>query len=185
MASMLKCSRHSVREALRILEAREVLYVKTGSGAFINSKDSESIIAKIHLTACTDIELQELQLVLDRHMVCNVINNSPESEKKELIKIANEMIILADNDIYSHTLDHSFHEKIYVNGKNSAISQLIKEIRNIHFVQQENSDIGNTSIWLETIHEHLKLAEAILEQNEKEAIKYIDYINNHVFKLKN
>lgn len=37
MAAMLKTSRNSVREALRILEDRGSIYVKTGSGVFINT----------------------------------------------------------------------------------------------------------------------------------------------------
>ena len=71
MSSMLQTSRNSVREALRILEDRGLIYVKTGSGVFINNPYGENNSLTIQLTNCTLTEMEELQNALDHEAVKN------------------------------------------------------------------------------------------------------------------
>ena len=65
-------------------------------------------------------------------------------------------------NIYSHTLDYSFHTELYEMGRNKAVHQVIQGIRDRRFVQRENADGENDSVWLATIPQHFQLAEAIL-----------------------
>ena len=65
--------RNSVREALRILEDRGLIYVKTGSGVFINNPYGEHNSLTIQLTNCTLTEMEELQNALDHEAVKNAI----------------------------------------------------------------------------------------------------------------
>ena len=57
MAAMLQTSRNSVREALRILEDRGLIYVKTGSGVFINTPDNGKSVLSVRLTDFTAKEI--------------------------------------------------------------------------------------------------------------------------------
>lgn len=183
MASMLQTSRHSVREALRILEDRGVIYVKTGSGAFIKDQYGDESILSLRLIGCSIDEIQGLQSILDYQAVLNAMNQASSSEKEKLISIASEMTKLAKENIYSHTLDHSFHNKLYQCGHNKAIEQLINQIRDNRFIQRETSNAGNDTIWLATINEHLDLAMAIDKKDKDAAFKAIDIINNFGFSL--
>lgn len=184
MASMLQTSRNSVREALRILEDRGLIYIKTGSGVFVNNLYGDQNVFSVRLTDCTLEELQELQSALDHQAVLNAITRSTPEQKEKLVSIAADMMALFQDNIYSHTLDYSFHGQLYKMGKNNAIHQLINRIRDHRFVRREDADCENDSIWLTTVPDHFTLAKAIQSMNTPAALDAIDTINNHGFSLK-
>ena len=183
MATMLQTSRNSVREALRILEDRGLIYVKTGSGVFVSNPYGQKNTLSIRLTDCTMEELQDLQNVLDHQAVLNAINSGTREQKEKLLSIASEMQELYQKNIYSHTLDHSFHSLLYKMGHNNAIHQLITKIRDTRFVYRADTDRENDSIWLPTVPYHFTLAEAIFYQNSAAALDAIDTINRYGFSL--
>jgi GntR family transcriptional repressor for pyruvate dehydrogenase complex len=184
MSNMLQTSRNSVREALRILEDRGLIYVKTGRGVFIKDPYGENSTLSIRLDECSIADIQELQNTLEHQAVLNAINRATIDQKQELISIASEMVNLLQENIYSHTLDHSFHSKLYESGNNTAIHQLIIKIREDRFVRQVDSKSGNDAIWLPTIPEQLVLANAIWEKDSTVALKAIDAINDYGYNLK-
>ena len=185
MAAMLQTSRNSVREALRILEDRGLIYVKTGSGVFVKDPYGENSSITFRLTECTTEELQELQTILDHQAVLNAISRGTSEEKENLISIASELMEKYSHSIYSHTLDYSFHTKLYEMGRNKSIHQVIQGIRDTRFIQRENEDGENDSIWLETVPQHLQLAQAISQSNTPAALTAIDEILEHGFSLIN
>lgn len=185
MSGMLQTSRNSVREALRILEDRGIIVVKTGRGVFIKDSYGEKNSLFIRLNECSIDEIRELQNTLDHQAVRNAIARASMSQIESLVFIATEMVKLTKENIYSHTLDHSFHSKLYESGNNSAIHQLINKIREDRFIRQLDSDSGNDSIWLPTVEDHLKLATAIKDKNLVDALTAIDVINDYGYNLKN
>ncbi len=56
----------------------------------------------------------------------------------------------------------AFIQSFYEMGRNKAVHQVIQGIRDRRFVQRENADGENDSVWLATIPQHFQLAEAIL-----------------------
>ena len=145
--------RNSVREALRILEDRGLIYVKTGSGVFINNPYGEHNSLTIQLTNCTLTEMEELQNALDHEAVKNAMERGTIQEKDQLVATATEMVRLASDNLYSHVLDRSFHDSLYKIGRNNAIPQ------------------------------HLALAQALKDCKLAAAIQAIDEINEYGFKI--
>ena len=129
MSAMLQTSRNSVREALRILEDRGLIYVKTGSGVFINNPYGENNSFTFQLTNCSLEEMEELQSALDHKAVENAMERGTFQEKDQLVATAAEMVKLAGDNLYSHVLDRSFHDSLYKIGRNNAIEQMINKIR--------------------------------------------------------
>ena len=183
MAAMLQTSRNSVREALRILEDRGLIYVKTGSGVYINTPDSGKSVLSVRLTDFTPGELQELQDTLEHKTIVNAIVRGTPEQKQELLSLAMDMQEEYRKNIYSHTLDHSFHNKRYEMAGNSVIHQLIDKIRDDRFIRRESAASENDSVWLFTVPEHLMLAEAIIRQDTDSALRAVDVINNYGFSL--
>ena len=75
---MLQTSRNSVREGLRILEDRGLIYVKTGSGVFVKDPYGEHSAISVRLTECSTEELQELQTIITNNLPIKIflINNN-------------------------------------------------------------------------------------------------------------
>ncbi|MGN0361792.1 MAG: FadR/GntR family transcriptional regulator [Bilifractor sp.] len=184
MAQTLHISRNSLREGIRVLEAKGILQVKTGSGIYMkdtNAGDSE-LVAKIGGVSLT--ELQELQTTLDHQAVRNAIHRGTIEEKQQLVSLGEELVALSRQKLYSHTLDYSFHNLLYAMGRNRAISQLIGQIRNDRFVYREEIQHGdNESVWLQTVPQHLSLARDILAGDERAALADMDEILLYGFDL--
>lgn len=189
MSSMLETSRHSVREALRILEDRGLIEVRTGMGAYLkNPYGNQSVIA-VRLHNCTIGELEELQEVLEHQSVKNCIDKADIIEKKKLYSIASEMDKLYKKNIYSYVLDHEFHDLLYTSAKNDSIRQLLEAIRGSRFIMQEEAEMQKDEekddIWLKTVPDHLDLAKAIIESDYEKAQSAIDRINQYGFAVLN
>ncbi|CUX27317.1 FadR/GntR family transcriptional regulator [Clostridium sp. C105KSO13] len=183
MAESLQISRNSLREALRLLEARGVLHVKTGKGVYLNSLYGEGSTLVVKVDGCTLKELQELQTTLDQQAVQNAITRGTSQEKDKLIQIGEEMINMYYNNIYSHTLDFSFHDLLYKMNRNNAIHKIISQIRDERFVYREHIEGENTSVWLATVPQHLSLAQAISEGTIEKASQKMDEILQYGFDL--
>lgn len=185
LAESLQTSRNSLREALRLLEARGILYAKVGKGVFVDDIYGQTSKFVAHISGYTFEDMRELQILLDHKAVANAIERGNEDDKIKLVSIAHEMLKNAEKGIYIHTHDFDFHRLLYKMNGNKAIHQLIDRIRDERYICRENMAAENTDIWLQTVPQHLNLALAIKENNIKKAICEIDKILNYGFELIN
>jgi GntR family transcriptional repressor for pyruvate dehydrogenase complex len=86
LASQFNVSRLTVREALRLLEAKGLIYIKKGStgGAFFQSESQEQIasiiIDKLQLDGITIDHVIETRVILEKGMIRCIAENANEKD---------------------------------------------------------------------------------------------------------
>lgn len=180
MSKMLETSRNSIREALRILENRGIIIVRMGKGVFISNTYGQNNTMTIQLNSCSQQDMYELQEILDIKCVCFAVDKGSAEQKEALLNIGLEMNKLAEEGIYSYSLDHQFHNLLYEINGNPAIQQLLLCIRKERYIGQVNEE-RYKKIWLKSIGYHADLAEAIIEKNKERAVNLIKEINQHSY----
>lgn len=183
MAEALNTSRNSLREGLRLLEAKGLLRIKVGSGVYVNDLYGKNSTLVTKIDNISLHELQELQETLDHQAVVNALNRGSDTEKETLLTIAQQMLLLRDKGIYSHSLDYSFHTLFYKMGHNHIIHQLLEQIRNERFIYRQDTKQDNESVWLETVPQHYDLACALKNNDIKKAMESIDQILSYGFSM--
>lgn len=178
MASLLQTSRNSLREGLHILESRGLIEIKPGSGTYVKNPYASDGIMVMKIQGCSKEELFELQAILDQEIVKSALQNASDIQKKDLLQCARELLELSESHQYSHTLDKSFHTKLYELAKNKAICQIIDSIREYRFVMQEDITNHDSSIWLPTVIDHLLLAQALMDNDEQAACSAMKRISD-------
>lgn len=171
MAQMFQTGRNSVREALRVLENRGLIEVRTGKGAFVKNPSGATNALKIKLEDCSFSSLQELRVIIERQAIIDAIDKATQVEKAELLNLAQKLCDMAQNGVYSNTLDHQFHRKLLVISGNEIFVHIVMSIRENTFSFQWGHKELNQSVWLPTLPSHLKLAQAISHDDLEAAMK--------------
>lgn len=171
MAEMFQTGRHSVREALRVLENRGMIEVKTAKGAFVKDANVSSSTLQLKLTDYTFDELEELRVSIETQAIGNAIAKATDQEKQELLHIAQELSRMESDGVYSNTLDHKFHRKVMEMGHNRVYAHIIMAIREGSFLRYWEDKNLDQLIWLPTVPFHLELARAIAGGDLDAALK--------------
>lgn len=182
MAETLEVSRASVREAMRALEVGGLIESKHGSGNFIRSDFSQSLIEPLSLVfLLNDSDKREIHemrstLALQAALIAN--EKITDEEIKKLEEIANQMQNSYDEEL-NKDLDKEFHRTIIVAANNtfiniffssisSLISKFIKETRREILLRDDNKDKLNI------IHNDI-----IVAFKEKNRSKLYDAMKKH------
>ncbi|MDO4173750.1 MAG: FadR/GntR family transcriptional regulator [Eubacteriales bacterium] len=183
MAKMFQTGRNSVREALRVLENRGLIEVKTGKGAFV--KDSANSIDALHIDFidCSFDDISDLKAAVECYAIRLAIRHATSQEKQELVDIATEMTAMAEQGLYSNTLDHKFHRKILNMSKNKLFSQLVMDIREKHFMRFWEDKQFDQTLWIPSVSSHWRMAEAIQQNDVSTALEAFFEIETYVRKV--
>lgn len=136
----LGVSRSSVREAIRHLQALDIVNVKQGSGTFVGKLSMEPLVealvfrAQLNLgaTESTLGEVIEVRQMLDSGtgpLVCETFNGTEQPELREIVE---KMVAKADAGKTFSELDFSFHDGLLARAGNETVRQLVNSLWRVH-----------------------------------------------------
>ncbi len=136
MATKLKVSRPSVREAYCVLEIVGILESKVGSGTFVQSDDIDQIslnkIRDISTQEESPYEILEVRKIIEPEIVALSVENSDAEDVQDIEKILEKMKSeMEENGIYKVETDALFHLRIAQATGNSVLFNVMKYIMDL------------------------------------------------------
>ena len=178
LSEMLKVSRTSIREAVKILIAENILEIRRGIGTFVkeNPGSSSNLFDMIYLSDKKQ-DLKDslnLRLILEPSMIKNTINMATKSELEKIAyyeeKCREECF--AGNSYFEY--DVKFHEAIATASHNKIFEQLTP------FLHQSISIIGK-SMKDEKIRNAFRENAVIYHKKIMDCIKEKDYLGAEIY----
>ena len=130
LASIFKVSRHSVREAIRVLEQKKVLKSRPGSGTFIILEDESSVVESlanaILLEKNTLSEIFQFRELLEPQIAGLAARNAKIKDIMVLEDLLERQQKEVDNTLASKELDEEFHLALARATGNSVLLQVVE-----------------------------------------------------------
>lgn len=183
LMELIGVSRSSIREAIKTLEAKDILEVKNGKGIFVKDESANTISAQIELgkEKETILELLEARKILEREIIHLVIQNATEEELDEIEKILKVIMDKYNRGEKQNIEDRQFHLAIYNACHNRIMNQLILSIDNL-LKKLWEFPLGMEDPFTETMPLHRDLFNSIRKRNVKSAVSINDKIINMMYR---
>lgn len=164
LVKILKISRSSLREAIRVLEMIGVISVTQGRGMVIEStKISNSIIKplafSIILNKNTFLELFEARKLIEVECAGLAAERITESELKKFKEICNLLKKHQHNREKSIKYEIKLHEEITEIAKNNVLGDILSSIKKL-LRESRDTTVPSQGVTLKTIKCHEKLIQA-------------------------
>ena len=133
MMEMMGVSRSSLREALKVLETKNIIETVNGKGVYVKDGSSNMILAQIEFGKEKEsiLELLEARRILEHEIIHLVIQNATEVELDEIEKILTVILEKYEKGERQNIEDKQFHLAIYGACHNRVMHQLILSVENL------------------------------------------------------
>lgn len=170
LCETLGVSRSSVREAIRKLEALDIVNAKHGSGTFVGSLSLDPLVQTLAfrsaLSCNEDLEglryVVEVRRFLDMGCAHEVVTSLAGTKQPHLQKLVESMISHANAGKPFQEEDIQFHIGILKQISNPVIEQLVHSLWIVHMATIPRLDIAISSRLLDTAQAHQRLLDAAL-----------------------
>ncbi|MBW2569901.1 MAG: FadR family transcriptional regulator [Deltaproteobacteria bacterium] len=172
LATIFKVSRHSVREAIRILEQKKVLISRPGSGTFVILEDESSVVeflAKaIYRGKNTLSEIFQFRELLEPQIAGLAAQNAAKKDILVLEDLLEQQQNELENTIVSKELDEKFHLALAKAAGNSVLLQVMEIFDHILLKSRHEYSQSPQRMKL-SINGHKRILNAIKEGDSKAA----------------
>lgn len=170
LIEMMGVSRTSLREAMKTLEARNVVEARNGKGIYVGSQEVNALLSLIDFAREKELLLDTLEVrkILEREILRMVIRSATEEELVDLGVAAKALMDKFRRGEQQTAEDKKFHYTIYRLSHNQVMYQLILSISNVMDKFWE-FPLNMEDPFLESLPLHEELYKAICEKNVKKA----------------
>ncbi len=167
---MMGVSRTSLREAMKILEARGILKAQNGKGVYISKEKDSAMLTLLDFAREKErlLDTLEVRKILEKEILRMVIHRATPQELKELGEITAVLMEKFRKGQQQTAEDKQFHYTIYRLAHNQVMSQLILSISNV-MDQFWEFPLAMEAPFRESLPLHEELYQAICEKNVKKA----------------
>ena len=174
LASIFKVSRHTVREAIRILEQKKILRSRPGSGTFIIIEDESSVVEfmarAIFREKNTLSEIFQFRELLEPQIAGLAARNATQKNISVLEDILEKQKQELGNTIESKELDEKFHLTLAKATGNSVLFQVVELFGHI-LLKSRHEDSQSPYRNKLSIEGHNKILDAIKDADSRAANK--------------
>jgi len=128
LAVIFKVSRHSVREAIRVLEQKKVLKSRPGSGTFVILEDESSVAKSLGKAILREkntlAEIFQFRELLEPQIAGLAARNAGKKDIMVLENLLEQQQKAPDNSMVSKKLDEKFHLALAQATGNSVLMQV-------------------------------------------------------------
>lgn len=171
---MMQVSRTALREAIKTLEAREIIEVKNGKGLYVGtSRQRKDIIADligINKEKERLLEILETRRALEEGMIEMVIRRATDQEMEELGELKKVLMDKFYAGLPQNEDDRAFHHKLYTMCHNPVMYSLMLLLEE-HESTFWQFPLDMEDPFRESMPYHDTLCEAIRERNIPKAQK--------------
>lgn len=170
LMEMMGVSRTSLREAMKTLEARNVLEARNGKGIYVGDQGDNTLLNLIDFAKEKELLLDTLEVrkILEREILRMVIHSATEQELADLGETTRVLMDKFHKGERQTAEDKKFHYTIYRLSHNQVMYQLILSISDIIDKFWE-FPLQMEDPFLESLPLHEELYLAICEKNVRKA----------------
>ena len=131
LIEMMGVSRTALREALKTLEARNILEIINGKGIYVKNISSQDLLTQLEFTKEKELllEVLEARKIFEREIVALVVKNITDEELESLGKVLNVIMNKYNRGERQNMDDKKFHYMVYEYSHNRIMQNLILSIR--------------------------------------------------------
>lgn len=178
----LGVSRSSVREALRQLQALEIVSVQQGRGAFVGEMTMRPLIKTILLRASIAPDsvdalrqVVQVRLTLDLGLAPEIVSAMKDTHDPELHSLVEQMIVKAENGQFFMDEDIAFHTTLVSKVGNALAEQLANAMWMVHMTALPSINPNR-----ETLVDTAKAHEALVVSAESGDLPaYVEAVHAH------
>jgi DNA-binding FadR family transcriptional regulator len=177
LMEMMGVSRTSLREAIKTLEAKDVLEVKNGKGVYVKHNDENVLMSQLNFLEEKEslLEVMEARRILEKEIIKLVVKNITDKELESLGEVVKVLMDKYHRGEKQNVEDKKFHYMIYEASHNRVMHRLILSISR-SMDKLWDFPLNMKDPFTDTIPLHEELYKAICERDVKRALE----INEHI-----
>lgn len=183
LMEMMQVSRTALREAVKTLEARNVIEVQNGKGLYVGKKDKELHTLDSLLEFVQEkellLEILEMRRFLEKEIISMVVQKATDEELDELEDIVKKLMEKTRLGERQTELDKAFHYKVYALCHNRVMYSVICSLseytdRLWEFPLEMDDPFAESMPYHERLYEALRKRD--VKQAQKMNNKLLDYV---------